>query len=217
MEFRSYDSAEEMMADMRRNEEAAIASTFDDQRDITWDDRWFRLVTVSPDQHLSIFGHVHSLARHTAGELGIGSYPDYDDHKVQPYIDELEDVIGTDWWRDRSSWVDLHKKLTGVGLTTYDRDEFVTTSMLTVESYDRGYRMGQAWSVVETRGELGSTHVSTMLPIDEAEFELARGYSWDLDAAIRDRQAWAYDLAERWNSLAWAKQNQAHAADKRSN
>lgn len=48
------------------------------------------------------------------------------------------------------------------------------------DAHERGYRFGMAWSVVEPRGEIGSTHVANMMPCSEALFEAARTCEWDL-------------------------------------
>lgn len=46
-------------------------------------------------------------------------------------------------------------------------------------SYARGYRFGWCYSEVEPDGELGSTHVSTMLrKITREEFEAAKARGW---------------------------------------
>jgi len=45
-------------------------------------------------------------------------------------------------------------------------------------SYESGFRFGMAYSSWEARGELGDTHVSTMLPITEEEFLQAQDALW---------------------------------------
>jgi hypothetical protein len=47
--------------------------------------------------------------------------------------------------------------------------------------YERGYRVGQCYSVVCPDGEYGSTHISTMQKITPELFELARRCDWVLD------------------------------------
>jgi hypothetical protein len=45
-------------------------------------------------------------------------------------------------------------------------------------SYNNGFRFGRAYSAWEQEGELGDTHVSTMIPITKEEFEQAREAKW---------------------------------------
>lgn len=53
----------------------------------------------------------------------------------------------------------------------YERDMMKT-------SYERGFRFGRAFSVVEPDGELGETHVSDMIPLSKEEFDEARLLRW---------------------------------------
>jgi hypothetical protein len=50
-----------------------------------------------------------------------------------------------------------------------------------VDSFERGYRYGWAYSVVVPDGEPGSTHISTMVQISADEFEEAKALNWDID------------------------------------
>lgn len=52
-------------------------------------------------------------------------------------------------------------------------------------SYENGFRFGTAYSVVEARGELGDTHVATMVPLTKEEFEEAKSFNWEPDVIIR--------------------------------
>lgn len=54
--------------------------------------------------------------------------------------------------------------------------EYTKTNML--DSYERGYRFGRAYSTVEPNGELGSTHISQMIPISREQFEEAKSLKW---------------------------------------
>ena len=50
------------------------------------------------------------------------------------------------------------------------------------ESFIRGYRFGRAWSTVCPEGELGDTHISTMIPITREQFEEAKALRWHAPA-----------------------------------
>jgi hypothetical protein len=45
--------------------------------------------------------------------------------------------------------------------------------------HERGYRFACCYSVVAPQGEYGSTHIVTMIPITQDEFEVARAAHWD--------------------------------------
>jgi hypothetical protein len=47
-------------------------------------------------------------------------------------------------------------------------------------AHARGYRFGTAYSIVEPDGELGSTHLSRMVPISKDMFLGARLHHWDV-------------------------------------
>jgi len=62
-------------------------------------------------------------------------------------------------------------------------------------SYSNGFRFGRAYSVIESEGELGDTHISTMVPITKEEFEDAKRLNWDVDEVIRSD--WFLGAVER--------------------
>lgn len=47
-----------------------------------------------------------------------------------------------------------------------------------VDSWKRGYRFGRAYSTVLLDGELGSTHISEMHPLDRHLFEVMKHLRW---------------------------------------
>lgn len=53
------------------------------------------------------------------------------------------------------------------------------------EMFARGYRFGKAYSIVVAEGELGSTHISTMVPIHEKAFDIAQDCHWDIEDYTR--------------------------------
>jgi hypothetical protein len=61
-----------------------------------------------------------------------------------------------------------------------DKDEIKSEHDMIVSAHARGYRFGWAYSIVEERGELGSTHISRMLSITAEMFEAAKGHGWDV-------------------------------------
>lgn len=60
-------------------------------------------------------------------------------------------------------------------------EEWQYTKAGLLDSYERGYRFGRAYSTVEPNGELGSTHISQMVPISKEQFAEAKALDWDLD------------------------------------
>jgi len=60
-----------------------------------------------------------------------------------------------------------------------DLAEFAYVEQSTRLRYDRGYRFGTAYSVACPEGELGDTHVSAMMPLDDEDFEVFRSAGWD--------------------------------------
>jgi hypothetical protein len=61
-----------------------------------------------------------------------------------------------------------------------DEDEAKHSAQHILDQRRRGYLFGKAWSVIEPRGELGTTHVSEVVPIPFALFEYARRNDWTL-------------------------------------
>lgn len=62
------------------------------------------------------------------------------------------------------------------GVESEIRDEIAYTK----QSHESGYRFGEAFSLVEPRGELGSTHVAAMAAkITPEQFEWAKKCEWD--------------------------------------
>jgi hypothetical protein len=73
-----------------------------------------------------------------------------------------------------------------------DMAELEYTTRTLDSAHARGYRFGTAYSVIEPRGELGSTHVADMCPISKELFETAREQGWQL---TRDQYVAAVDAA----------------------
>jgi hypothetical protein len=74
--------------------------------------------------------------------------------------------------------------------------ELEYTMESSVDSISRGYLFGEAWSILEPRGELGSTHVSQMVKITDEALEDARERDWDFGRCIADGLPWALNLLE---------------------
>jgi hypothetical protein len=49
-----------------------------------------------------------------------------------------------------------------------------------VSAHARGYRFGWCYSIVEPEGELGSTHISRMIPLDQRQFDKAKEHGWNV-------------------------------------
>jgi hypothetical protein len=71
-------------------------------------------------------------------------------------------------------------------------EELEYTTRTLDSSHDRGYRFGMAYSIIEPRGELGSTHIANMCPIDREVFLTAQAQGWKL---TRDQYIAALDAA----------------------
>lgn len=84
-------------------------------------------------------------------------------------------------------------------------EEWEYTHNVELDSYKRGYRFGKAYSTIEPTGELGSTHISEMVPISQEQFEEARGLKWSL-VEIKELPwfRWALD-----NMVAWEAHNES--------
>lgn len=66
-----------------------------------------------------------------------------------------------------------------------------------VDDHERGYRFGIAYSLVEPEGELGTTHVASMVPIDANQFLGAQEAEWDFARAMEVRDLWAVNIIRR--------------------
>lgn len=60
------------------------------------------------------------------------------------------------------------------------KEEAYESTLSIIESRKRGYLFGIAFSVLEPRGEIGSTHVSQVVPIERRLFDLAKRCSWSI-------------------------------------
>lgn len=70
-----------------------------------------------------------------------------------------------------------------------------------LESYAEGFRFGYAYSAVEPDGELGDTHVCSMIPISAENFAAIKEAHYDLDA-VRDSDWFQERLVDHVNDLA---------------
>lgn len=69
------------------------------------------------------------------------------------------------------------------------------------DSFERGYRFGTAYSAPYPDGELGSTHISTMVPLSRNLFELAREFDWKCGQQFWDFAVAAVNIAEATANL----------------
>lgn len=61
-------------------------------------------------------------------------------------------------------------------------EELAMTMERMDSSYQRGYRFGRAYSVIEPDGELGDTHIASMAgPLTPSEFRIAQDGRWSQD------------------------------------
>jgi len=81
----------------------------------------------------------------------------------------------------RQSELESYGVETVSGLNDEQKAEFNASIRLMRDARNRGYIFGKSYSIIEPRGELGSTHVSCMWPINEAAFNEAREQMWRPD------------------------------------
>ena len=124
------------------------------------------------------FDSFEEMAKH------IREAEDAANERVKPYQQDI--VWGSHWV---AGYVDLELVVFGEVMTLEvmekaereagaDDEEWAFTKETTLDSYARGYRFGYCYSVVEPEGELGSTHISQMVPISKTQFEQARESGW---------------------------------------
>jgi hypothetical protein len=92
-------------------------------------------------------------------------------------------IAGEAWSSDRADREELesyHVKDVSE-LDDEQRAEFLYSRRMMRDSRKRGYIFGRGYSVIEPNGELGSTHVANMWPIDKAAFDEAREQKWQPD------------------------------------
>lgn len=109
-------------------------------------------------------------------------------------VTDMHRVIGTE---GHQYWASLHGELLIFG-KAWTLDEYVSSEMKYHDDEEdgprdqheasirehgedqraRGYRFGRAYSVACSEGELGSTHISAMFEITEAEFKAASAKGW---------------------------------------
>lgn len=67
--------------------------------------------------------------------------------------------------------------------TKEQREEETAYVMADIRNaHDRGYRYGWAYSIWEQEGELGSTHIYNLWPLDKALFDAAKAVDWYIGA-----------------------------------
>lgn len=130
-------------------------------------------------------------------------------------FDNYEDMLA--YMREQETAANMHvreRQKTGLGWGTYGlrvvhdlpiwthiwsqeqafegEDEYTIPSLL--DSHDRGYRYGMHYSALCIEGEIGSAHISTMWPIPERDFNVARDIGW---VPTRTTHQWFAGLLER--------------------
>lgn len=66
-----------------------------------------------------------------------------------------------------------------------DDAEILYERRMMLSSYNRGFRFGTAYSTLCPEGELGDTHVASMVPLTREEFEQARELGWNTEEIIQ--------------------------------
>lgn len=102
---------------------------------------------------------------------------------------ELRDDVDTDRYWARlipeydnllilgEAWSAAHARQSEIDCGA-DEEEADYTAEALAESRTRGYLFGRCYSIVEPEGEIGSTHVSQVMPISKELFDLARESGW---------------------------------------
>jgi hypothetical protein len=151
----SFDSFEEMRRVMGEREDSANASLLPIQVDLRDDvDNTRYWVRPYPEGGFLIFGEAWS-------------FKEYCDVSAS-YVDDVPTTTPEGIHPSGDDWASYHESLS----------ESVYEIRTSVESRQRGYLRGQAYSVVEPKGEGGSTHVASVMPISKEAFEEARSSGW---------------------------------------
>jgi len=92
-------------------------------------------------------------------------------------------IVGEAWSSETANKNELecYAKDEHGNLSDEGEAEFHHSCAMLRSSRRRGYIFGRAFSVIEPRGELGSTHVANMWPISKAAFEEAKNQNWQPD------------------------------------
>jgi hypothetical protein len=92
-------------------------------------------------------------------------------------------IAGEAWSLSRARKEELasYKVESVTELSDEDKECFNESTRMMWSSRKRGYIFGRAYSEIEPRGELGSTHVTCMWPIPEAAFKEAKEQNWRPD------------------------------------
>lgn len=83
-------------------------------------------------------------------------------------------------------WGEIFTRETFLG-PNEDDEELIAEWEDLQDAYDRGYRYGQWYSVVEPKGEYGSAHLVNLWKITERDFERARLVNWEVWSEFASR------------------------------
>lgn len=139
--------------------------------------------TFEEMQNYMTKGHAAAEAVVTPEQAAIG----YDDCwlRVVPEYDKL--------WIFGWVWPLEYCAASSASLTT-DLHEIAEETAMIEDAHARHYRFGEAYSVIEPRGEIGSTHVVSMTPLPVEMFDQARAHGWDIQAILDDTELTDEDL-----------------------
>ena len=226
MQFQQFDDMEQAMAAMREAEAAANLRVTDAQRAIDFGTHWLK--PMGPDyDYMFIFGRNQTLDEYLASELlGVTSFSD--EARYGAACEEARRLLSElDLTADRD--ISLARAMRGqiepdavtarlaelsvgpnprVSQEAFDEFRWSFDSMR--DSYMRGYRYGRAYSLMEPRGEFGSTHISQMAQLTADEFADAEAAGWDfrlLSAhSSPHRKDWAVEMVMRGSNVLFDRQ-----------
>ena len=204
MHFESFDSLEAMQAAMRLAEEEANRLVTPQQAAITLGDHWARPMGEHYD-YMWIVGRIFDLDELLAGQL-FGARLPTDHHPT--YLSRAQDLMLTASQRDHrryngtfaQAFTDGPDAFAAAALDIadqYQQDryregipdpeyldetvaEFISWAAIVIDTYQRGYRFGVAYSPAAPEGDLGDTHISQMVPITREEWDEAVAANHDV-------------------------------------
>lgn len=90
-----------------------------------------------------------------------------------PFQDQMLMIYGWtwDWYGDKEQWEQLPHDSEDYQERKYEHKHYTA-------SLKRGYVFTRSFSLVEPEGELGTHHLSGLIPITEKHFEEARSSGW---------------------------------------
>ena len=195
MNFESFDNIDQMLDFLNRHEKTANDNTTDAQRRISYGDVWMR---IFEQEEVIAFGRNWTISDVINGELL------YDNGYPEPLVDELyEDhawILDTAFTNPETITnaifdfiVDL-AAIQAPELTMHDNhtdwmNSIIGRAQMFADRHQRGYRFGIVHSPIVPGGELGDTHIASMVPLIHNEYQHARRHNWDYKSMFNDNRS----------------------------